>query len=307
MEIRRILFPTDFSDHADRALPHALWLAEEFGAELHMLHALVLHADDPANPAKAFPGVDDAYDRLQSWAADRMEETVDGVDRPDVEVIRARERGIAAAPTIVEYSDDNEVDVIVMATHGRRGVRRALLGSVAEEVLRTAGCPVLTVRPDGAADTGGRPERILVPVDFSEHSDLILASAGALARRFGAALDVLHVMVQLNYPDPYVVDAAALRAMAEDARETVPETLAEKAAEVIGDDVPVESHVRVGVAAAGIVEFAEERGSDMVVVGSHGRTGMERIFLGSVAEGVVRQAPCPVLTVKPTGRKLTDV
>lgn len=309
MEIRRILVPTDFSDRAERALPHALWLAEEFGAEIHLLHAMVLHGDDPGGAEageRAFPDLGEAYDRLRSWATRRMEESAADLDRSRVRVVRAQERGIAAAPTIVEYANDHDVDVVAMATHGRRGVRRMLLGSVTEEVLRTAGCPVLTVRPDGADRAGGPPEKILVPVDFSEHSDLALASAGALARRFGAELDVLHVIAELGVPDPYFADAAELRALTRAARDRVPEALAERVDEVIGDDVPTSSHMEVGTPAAAIPEFAGERGSDMIVVGSHGRTGMERVFLGSVAEGVVRRAPCPVLTVKPFGRTLTE-
>jgi nucleotide-binding universal stress UspA family protein len=309
MEIRRVLVPTDFSDRAERALPHALWLAEEFGAELHLLHAMVLHGDDPGGREageKAFPDLDDAYRQLRRWAAERMEESAAGLDRSQVEVVRAQERGIAAAPTIVEYAEDHDVDVVVMATHGRRGVRRMLLGSVTEEVLRTAGCPVLTVRPDGELEAGGPPERILVPVDFSEHSDLALASAGALARRFGAELDVLHVIAELGVPDPYFADAAELRALTKAARDRVPEALAERVDQVLGEDVPAGTHMEVGTPAAAIAEFAGEQGSDMIVLGSHGRTGMERVFLGSVAEGVVRRAPCAVLTVKPFGKKLAE-
>lgn len=312
MDIRRILVPTDFSDRAERALPHALWMAEEFGAELHMLHAVVLHGDDPGGDGMEardddFPDLDDAYDQLRAWAAGRMERTAADLDGSDVRVVRAQERGVAAGPTIVEYANDHDVDVIVMATHGRRGVRRMLLGSVAEEVLRTAGCPVVTVRPDGEPDVGGPPERILVPVDFSEHSDLALASAGALARRLGAELDVLHVIAELGVPDPYFADAAELRALTKAARERVPEALAERVDEVLGEDVDAGTHMRVGTPAVTIAGFAEEEGSDMVVLGSHGRTGVERVFLGSVAEGVVRRAPCPVVTVKPFGKKLADL
>lgn len=305
MEIRRILVPTDFSERAERALPHALWMAEEFGAELHLLHALVLHGDDPGR-ADEFPDLQDAHEQLRRWAAGRMEESVAEVDTARVPVVEAQERGIAAAPTIVEYADDHDVDLVVMATHGRRGVRRMLLGSVAEEVLRTAGCPVLTVRPEDAVEPGGPPENILVPVDFSEHAELALASAGALARHFGAGLDVLHVIADLGVPDPYFADAAELRALTKAARDRVPEALADTAERVLGD-LPAGTHMEVGTPAATIAEFAEENGADMIVVGSHGRTGVQRVFLGSVAEAVVRRASCPVLTVKPFGKRLADV
>ena len=112
-------------------------------------------------------------------------------------VRRVEERGIAAAPVILEYARDEEVDLVVLATHGRRGVRRMLMGSVAEEVVRLAARPVLTVRPDGAQEHGEPPRRILVPVDFSDHSDRALAYGGALAdyryclEQIDAALDRL--------------------------------------------------------------------------------------------------------------------
>lgn len=302
MEIRRILYPTDFSEHAEKAFPHALFLAEEFGAELHMFHAVVLHAADPANPELAFPDLEAAYEEIHDWAADRMEEEAPEERRPAVEVVKAQDRGVAPAPTIVEYAVNRDVDLVVMGTHGRRGVRRMLLGSVAEEVLRTVPCPVLTVRPGEGRETPHRPERILVPVDFSDYSDLALERGAELARRTGARLDVLHVIPEISYPDPYFADAAAIRAMTKAAQEQVPEALREKVSRVVaGDDVEVETHMEVGSPAATIVDVATERESDMIVISSHGRTGLKRMFLGSVAEGVVRRATCPVLTVKAFG------
>lgn len=145
-----------------------------------------------------------------------------------------------------------------------------------------------------------------MPVDFSEHSDVALASAGALGRRLGARLEILHVISQPSYPDPYFADAASLRGLARAARDQVPEALAEKVEQVLDGGLEVETHMEVGTPADTIAQFAKGREADLVVIGSHGRTGMERIFLGSVAEGVVRRAPCPVLTVKPFGKTLAQ-
>lgn len=304
MEISRILYPTDFSDHAEKALPHALFLAEEFGAELHMFHAVVLHAADPANPELAFPDLESAYEEIHRWAVDRMEEAAPEERRPEVKVVKAQDRGIAPAPTIVEYAVGHDIDLVVMGTHGRRGVRRMLLGSVAEEVLRTVPCPVLTVRPGEGRETPHRPERILVPVDFSEHADLALEKGAELARRSGARLDILHVIPELSYPDPYFADAAAIRAMTRAAQEQVPEALQEKVSASVGDGgLEVQTHMEVGSPASTIVDVSEELESDMIVISSHGRTGLKRIFLGSVAEGVVRRATCPVFTVKAFGEE----
>lgn len=306
MKIRKVLYATDFSERSEAALPHALWYAREFGAELHMLHAMVLHAADPANPELDFPDLEEAYDEIRRWSAARLEATAGRIDDAGVPVKRVEERGIAAAPVILEYARENEVDLIVLATHGRRGVRRILLGSVAEEVVRHAARPVLTVRPNGAEEHGEPPRSLLVPIDFSEHSDRALAYAGALADRTGAELHALHVVTELAYPDPYFAEAAQIRAMAKAAYEEVPEAMQRNLREVLGEDADVRTHLETGSPASTIVRVAEEEAVDQVVVSSHGRTGLERMLMGSVAEGVVRRAPCPVLTVKAFGRDLLD-
>lgn len=304
MNIRKVLFATDFSKLAETALPHALWYAREFDAELHMLHASVLHADDPANPDADFPDLEPAYREVDRWVSGRMEKAVDRADAAGVEVKRVEERGVAAAPVILEYAREAEMDLIVLATHGRRGVRRMLLGSVAEEVVRLAARPVLTVRPNGAEEHGEPPRRILVPVDFSEHARQALLYGDALADRTGAELHVLHVVPEMTFPDPYFAEAAQIRAMARAAQERVPEALDRAVREVLGDDAEVRTHLEPGSPAKTIVDVAEEKSVDLVVMSSHGRTGLERMLIGSVAEGVVRRAPCPVLTVKSFGRDL---
>lgn len=304
MNIRKVLFATDFSERSETALPHALWYAREFGAELHMLHAVVLHAADPANPDVDFPDLEAAYDEVRRWASARMEAAAGRVDDAGVAVKRVEERGVAAAPVILDYAREEEVDLIVLATHGRRGVRRMLVGSVAEEVVRLAARPVLTVRPNGAEEHGEPPRSVLVPVDFSEHSDRALAYGGALAGRTGAELHALHVVPEMSFPDPYFAEAAQIRAMAKAAQERVPEAMQRNVREVLGEEADVHVHLEVGTPAATIVRVAEEEAIDQVVLSSHGRTGLERMLLGSVAEGVVRRAPCPVLTVKAFGRDL---
>lgn len=149
MNVRKVLFCTDFFDHAEAALPHALWYARTFGADLHMLHAVVLHAADPANRDLDFPDLEAAYEEVRRWASGRMEAAAGRVEEAGVPVRRVEERGVAAAPVILEYARNEEMDLVVLATHGRRGVQRMLLGSVAEDVVRSAPCPVLTVKAFG--------------------------------------------------------------------------------------------------------------------------------------------------------------
>lgn len=299
MQIRTVLHPTDFSTRSEAALPHALWFAEEFGADLHLLHAVVLHAADPANPELKFPDLDEAYEEIEEWASLRLQEATPEVEHPDVTVKQFRHRGVSAAPVILDHVEEHDVDLVVMGTHGRRGLRRMLLGSVTEEILRSAPCPVLTVREDGGG-RGEPPARILAPIDFSENADVGLRRAGELAKRTGAELHVLHVVHEMAYPDPYFAQAANLRAMAKAAREEVPEAMQRKVADVLGEEASKSAryHMPAGPEAATIADFVEEHDVDMVVMASHGRSGVERVFLGSVAEGVVRRSRAPVLVVR---------
>jgi len=296
LRIRNLLFPTDFSDSAERALPHALALADRFGARLHMLHAVVLHAADPRDPDHRFPDLEDAWQRLDGWAADRMGSAPPRDDR--VEVVHARRRGVSAAPVVLEYLEEEDVDAVVMGTHGRRGLRHMLLGSVAEEVVRTAPCPVLTVRRGDRRGPAGGLDRLLVPVDMSQPSYRALEVARRLAAVYGASVEVLHVV-----EDPPRPDYGGAPTGPDVDRGRVRETLVAR----LGGDaeaVPVEVHVDGGHTVSTIVDFAERDDVDMVVLASHGLTGLKRVLLGSVAERVVRRAPCPVLTVKTFGRQL---
>ncbi len=291
LEIRRVLFPTDLSEYAEEALPHAVRLAEVFDAELHLLHVLVLHAATAAETIQEFPGESDARAALEGAASGAGER-----------VKHAVRRGIAAAPTILTYADENDIDVIVMGSHGRRGLRRFFLGSVAEEVVRAGDWPVLIVHrtDDGAAPPEYRG--ILAPVDFSERTPFALEHAAALAEKLGAGLRLLHVVEVATYPDFYIpvsltsVDVSRVREQAQ--------TRLAELAESLRTRIPVETEVRIGRTIAEIVDAAAEGPCDLIVMPSHGYSGLERALLGSVTEGVLRRAACPVLTLKAFGKDL---
>jgi nucleotide-binding universal stress UspA family protein len=142
--------------------------------------------------------------------------------------------------------------------------------------------------------------RILVPMDFSVQSDLALRYAATLASRFGAAVELLHVV-----EDPYVSGAwgfeAYLPNLAEVQQQLIAEAegrLAEHRAMVSGQGVAAVATVRSGRPALTIVDYAKALEADLIVMGTHGRTGFSHLVMGSVAERVVRMAPCPVLTVR---------
>jgi nucleotide-binding universal stress UspA family protein len=184
-------------------------------------------------------------------------------------------------------------DLIALETHGRTGIARLLMGSVAEAVLRRARCPVLALR---SAEPGLDLERgvraILHPTDLAEDSRAALTVARGLARDLGARLALLHVLpVPNEIPGvlPMPLDVAATRDALDVLRRRCD-----------GPDLkaPVEVAVRQGQVAAEVLRAAGEAGCDLIVTGTHGRTGLGRVLMGSVAEAVLRRAGCPVITVK---------
>lgn len=148
-----------------------------------------------------------------------------------------------------------------------------------------------------------RIKRVLVPTDFSRMSELALSYAVSLAARDGGALHLLHVVddavFAAAYADGLYVELPSLRNRAIEEAER---KLAEVVAAVKTANLDVTSEVVVGKPAPSISRKAEERGTDLIVMGTHGRSGLAHLMLGSVAERVLRMAPCPVMTVRDTAR-----
>jgi nucleotide-binding universal stress UspA family protein len=293
LQLPRILFATDGSACAERARHYAMHLADHVDAALHVVHV----EERPA----------ELRDVIEVEEADVLSDLHSvGAGDAAVAAPRVRERQVvhpSAAEGLLAYATEHDVRLLVLGTHGRRGLRRLVLGSVAEEVVRRSEVPVLTVgRGASAAEpTGGR---LLVPVDFSEHQAPLLAHAREWALAYDMAVTLVHVVELEGVPDVYGLRSQPPNpdALAERTREALSETADDLRAH--GLDVQVD--VRTGHAAPGILEAADALAPDLLAVATHGRSGVDRVLMGSVAESVLRQAPCPVLTVKSHGRSLTD-
>ncbi len=297
MKVEKVLCPTDFSSSAGQALELAVLVARSFGAELHVLHGIVLHTADPHSPTYHLPNLEEIEATLQRTAASALARDIaphaDGVLR----IIEVQRRAPFAGEAILEYAEEINADLIVMGTHGRRGLSHLLLGSVANEVVRRAPCPVMTVRPRPEGAHLRAIERILVPVDFSGAANVALAAARDLAVAWTATLDVLHVIEETVMPAFYAAGVTSLLQLDPEIRTRCQAELRRRVERLGGPPVVARTHVREGKAAQHIVAFAEEQGSDLIVLATAGRSGVERLLLGSVAEKVVRLAPCPVLVV----------
>ncbi len=300
LKLDSILFPTDFTEHAERAFAQAAHLAARHGADLCVLNVAAPHQQEN-NPMDYLPLEREV---LPGREAEQLYLAPDA-QHGGVHVHYRQVRRIAPAMAILEYADEHDVDLIVMGTRGRHGVERFLSASVAEEVVRQAKCPTLTVRTGEEAVPVRAVQRVLVPLDFSASARLQVAHAAALAEGYGAQVDLLHVIEEAVFPTVYGIDPGTPPTAEIEARSE--EALRQLAEEVVAPGgLRAAVHVRTGHPVRDILAFADKQESDLVVMATHGRTGLERFLIGSVAEKVVRAASCPVFTVRPFGKSLVD-
>ena len=291
LHLREILLPSDGSTWAEHAFARAVFFAGHHGARLHIVHVSG-RGDRPSGTALQSPppSVSGFRARLHRAAAEAV----------GLEVVHAEVGARSVEAGILDYATAHDIDLIVMATHGRRGLDHLVLGSVAEAVARQAPCPVLTVRPS-QEHSEVEVRHILVPIDFSPHAWLAAAHAKELAALFHAKLCLLHVLEVL--PPIGLADLPPKLPSAQeqaDARQA----LLDLSNEAGGPEVPVDAAVVAGHPTLDVIEATREFDIDLLVMATHGRTGLERVLLGSVTERAIQQAPCPVFVVKAFGKQL---
>lgn len=293
MKTFHILVPTDFSDSALLALEHGIYLANKFEGELHILHV----AELPTITLPDFPS--DLFEAAKSIGMKRLGELLEQQTvelPPGKRVVLPGTPSDPAADAIIGYAEENDIDFIVMGTHGRRGARRMLMGSVTEEVIRRSPCPVLTMRTHKESWVLPRIDRIMVPVDFGPSTHRVIGVAARMAEHYDAAISLIHV-VDLEYYPYYGFGSDPFRAVEKDMVLASDKKLAEYVAELQGAGIIATRETVKGHPASAIRETAEAHDVDLIVVGSHGRTGLDRALVGSVSEKVLRSAHCPVLVV----------
>ncbi|MFH1843921.1 MAG: universal stress protein [bacterium] len=304
MKIKNILLPTDFSPCAESAIPQAVFLTRESGALLHLFHAVEC-GGIPAVDEVRLVSIDEEFtQRMESTARYRLEHALKGHRTSSLPIVRVHRRCMSAAPEILSYAKNNHIDLIIMGTHGWRGFRHLVLGSVTEELIRLAPCPVLSIRQTTTPKPPPDTERILVPIDFSPYSLKALDLARNLAQLYDAHLQLLYVVQPPLLPSFYVRSKKGMLQMDELLNHAEQELLRCNS-EAEGPDIPIEIHVQTGRAASTIIRFAAEENSDMIVMTTHGMTGMKYFLIGSVAQKVIQRAPCPVLTLKPKPKGAT--
>ncbi|MFC7096587.1 universal stress protein [Halobaculum marinum] len=298
--ITDIVVATDGSDLGDRAVDTAFALSTALGARVHPCTVV-----DPFSTRQ----------RVSDLRSHRTEAN-DLVDRL---ATRAKREGLDADPVVREGRPHEELlalvaetdaDLIVVGTHGRGGARRALLGSVTEKLIRTADCPVLVTHgADPEPPSWGSDSRLLVATDGSD--------AAAPAERVGVDLAAAlgaHLTAVSAVDEAAALSAVAGGALSQDTIAAVRRSLGERADDAIKGvltratdaGVDADSEVLMGEPSAAVRDYSSDIGADLIVVGTHGRGGIRRVVLGSVAERVIRGADRPVLVVPAAAESLAE-
>ena len=285
---KSILCPIDFSEFSVKAYDYAQSLAWHYKAELLVQHVRY-----------SFPAfyIDASYKeirrKLRTDALQKLREFAKRQTRIQVQPQCVVQDGLMLSDKILSFAETKGVDLIVMGTHGLRGVDLLMLGSVTERVLRKARCPVLVVRkpahdfvsPGEKADPINI-KKIVLCMDFSQHAQGALNHAFSIAKQYNAELTLLHV---LEHP-PGSTDIQSTTAKA-----------TEQLSESVPPRAPKPSHVkflvRIGKSYQQIIEVALEAQTDLVIMGVRGRSSLNSALFGSTTYRVIQLGPCPVLAV----------
>ncbi|EMA56113.1 UspA domain protein [Halococcus thailandensis JCM 13552] len=233
---------------------------------------------------------DDQRDALIEEATDNLRPLEDLAAKNTVPFESSIEHGIPHQ-AILDDADEHDIDMVAMGTHGRTGLERILIGSVTERVVRTSDVPVLTTRT--APDERSSYDNVLIPTDGSDAASAAIDHGLAIAERYDATVHVLSVVDVSSFAGSYNV-ASIIEAWKDDCERAVTEVA--EAAESRGIDVTTE--VKQSTPYRAIKAYVENEGIDLVAMGTHGRTGLERYLVGSVTTRTVRTSDVPVLTVQ---------
>ncbi len=291
-QVSEILVATDFSDTARSGARWAIEIARHTQARIRLLHVLTLPHPWP-HYAPAPPELDES---LREGAAQRLAEEEEALSGEGIDLVTDLRTGIPSQ-VILETARETEPDLVVMGTRGLSGLSHLLLGSTAERVVQKATCPVLTVHPDDRK--APRPLRsILVPTDFSDDAERAITAARRLLSGVPQArLVLVHAYalpIEYTAYGPIPTSVNYLENTGAKAQEQLDE-LAEK---LKGEGLTVEAVAMEGYPPQVIVDTARDRKVDLIAMGTHGRTGISHLLLGSTAERVVQKASCPVITVR---------
>lgn len=298
ISIRRILCATDLSEASLQAVAHGIYLAREFQARLVLCHCIDLPA--PSIYGEAYLAPEEQLQRNSAYAQERMAELMEGqtVDWEPIVVVGH------AADEIARVARMQAADITLSATRGHRGLKRMLLGSVTERLMRTLPCPLLIIPPAEERRPAGRQNvpgfnKILVGCDFSPDADLAFEHGLSMAQEFQAELHLVHVIETPLYTETL----KPVFAHQHPSTVVIRDFLQSKLGELVPEEArhwcqPVIA-LEEGQPYARLLDYAERHAIDLIVLGVRGHGLIGTLLVGSTTDRVIRRATCPILSVCP--------
>jgi nucleotide-binding universal stress UspA family protein len=286
LQIDEIVIPLDGSKEAESVLPYVRDLAPKFNSRVHILGI----------------GIGKKTRRVNRLLEDYINRTANELRSQNIKAEPVISHGVAA-DKILDYSTEIESDLIIMATHGRSGITRWWMGSVAEKVISEATAPVLLIRSKrrrttAAADKTASIHKILAPLDGSDVGESALRYAEALAIISQATINLVQVVSPPGTVEANLLGGPDWRKFIKAMRDAGENYLKSIAERFKSKDVKVTYEVLTGDPADKIVEYAADKGVSLIAMSTHGRTGLARWVLGSVADKVLHGARIPILLIR---------
>lgn len=292
MQINQILVPTDFSENAQHAVDYAIEMAKQCSAKLHLLHTPVIPTYLLMDLSYS-PGPE-AVTRILNESQEALDKQANTIAEAGVEHFTAIREG-TVHEVIRDYAKEHDVDLVVVGTHGRTGVSKLMYGSVTERVIKTVHTPIIVVPPQ---DGKTRPTSVVVSYDFSGPAKRAAEVAQAIHCAVPGPLHLVHSYLDVwgEYTDRGAVVGEAAEKRREALRLGLQEMLEADAKQLFpGDAQNVETHLVTGDPAEGILEVAADVGATLVCAGTTGKSGIERLLIGSVARRLLHDCKVPLL------------
>ena len=281
----QILFPTDGSEPVASVLEYAQ-IASKHEATIDVFNVVDTSHDSLSGMQ------DDVDDTLEQEGTEIVNEAAQRATEHGIDVVSEVLHG-DPYEAIVEYSTQSGIELMMMPTHGRRGLQRFLLGSVTERLINTADVPVIAVNP-GTQPLTYPSQELLVPTDGSRGSELAVSEGVALANATGATLHVLHV-VETGSLGPDVRSLVKEEELTTRADEIIAAAIETAEAATVDS---VESEIEFGVPSKEIRNYIDAHDIDFAILGTHGKTDFSRYMMGGVSAKIVRTSPVPVMWVR---------
>jgi nucleotide-binding universal stress UspA family protein len=296
--LKLIIVPLDGSEFGEQAIPIALHVAAGISAEVELVH---VYEAVPPYYTQGAPPLDSALDEaLRAEWQHYLERLAERLRRKTPLTIATVVLSGPVGATLAEHVEEQRAELVAAATHGRGGLSRASLGSVASTIVRRACAPVLLIRPSESSNASAPRypfARVLVPLDGSAEAEEAIVHALRIASDDGVEYLLVHVVMPLVFPleatGAPVLDLSHIRESAEAYLEDVADRVRERVASV---KTHVLEHAHT---ARAILHYAAESGADLVAMETHGRSGISRLLVGSVADKVARGSRVPVLLHRP--------